>query len=83
MLIYHEKCFHVLDIKVTKTSNQLIPNYILQTCKCADIGFGSVDEILLSKMCDHKKGLSSREILHTEDMILKALHFINEPVKDF
>ena len=53
-------------------SCKYMPNGVFQTCNCTDIGFGSVDEILLRKECDHKLGLGSRKVLHTADMNLKA-----------
>ena len=62
--------------------HKYILNWIFQACNCSDIGFGSVDEILLCKQYDQHFKFSSREILHTADMLLKALLLFNFTLKE-
>ena len=44
--VYHEHCFHVLDIKVLQFYEEQIMTNLFQPCQCNEIGFGLVDQIL-------------------------------------
>ena len=49
-------------------------NWVFQPCKCFEIGFGTVDEILLSKESDiHEHNLGTRQIFYTGDMVSKVI----------
>ena len=45
-LIYHNYELHVFDLKVYNFVIDKIAIYLSQTCHCADISFGTVDEVM-------------------------------------
>ena len=80
-LAYHDRCFHVMDMKVFTINIMLSYSMeILQMCQCLEIGFGSVSEVISSQV--HQLNCTKEVALfHTTDMLVK-LCFLNPSHKN-
>ena len=78
-LVYHEHIFHVMDLKVLNfyLLSDLLFFITIQICQCQDLGFGIVDEIMITEerlpVCAHT---TTSLKFHTAEMSNKVINCI-------